>query len=686
LKPEEGLQFLDIFGIFRPAYSTLFKKDLNISKATLRFRQIHLDFHTSEAIAGIGERFDPDHFADTLAKASVDSITCFGRCHHGWIYYETEKFRDRMHPHLTRNLLKEQIEACHARDIRVPIYLTVQWDQYTSERHPEWLAIDASGKQTGTPPYEPGFYRRLAVNSGYYDFLKAHVADLFALLPVDGLFFDIVQPLDDSSYFSRTQMLERGLNPSSGEDRQAFGLETINAFKSDMSAFIRSFDKDSAIFYNAGHIGPRHRSVAAAYSHFELESLPSGGWGYVHFPMAVRYARGLGLDCMGMTGKFHTSWGDFHSFKNPEALQYECFQMLAQGARCSIGDQLLPHGEICQPTYELIGSVYSEIKAKEPWCVGAVPQVDMALMTTEEFSGERIPTPVAGAVRLLQELGHQFDIVDSLSDFSQYKVVILPDEVPVSDDFSEKLKAYVTGGGSVVASYKSGLNASGDAFALDVLGVEFKGEALYSPDFLMPGDQISEGLSQTEHVMYLKGLEVASKSEVLAETIVPYFNRTWEHFCSHRHTPSSGGVGYPGIVRNGQNVYFMHPVFSQYAINAPRWVKQLVKNVLGLVLPDPVLILKAPSTTLVTVNAQPDENRWVVHLLHYIPERRGQEFDVIEDVIPIFDVGVSVRVDETVSGVATAPSGQALVFEQSDGRVSFTVPKVEGHEMVVLSF
>ena len=26
----------------------------------LRFRQVHLDFHTSEQIAGIGSQFDPD--------------------------------------------------------------------------------------------------------------------------------------------------------------------------------------------------------------------------------------------------------------------------------------------------------------------------------------------------------------------------------------------------------------------------------------------------------------------------------------------------------------------------------------------------------------------------------------------------------------------------------------------------
>jgi len=50
-----------------------------VSKIDLRFRQIHLDFHTSELIQGVGSQFDPEEFAATLEKARVDSITCFAR-------------------------------------------------------------------------------------------------------------------------------------------------------------------------------------------------------------------------------------------------------------------------------------------------------------------------------------------------------------------------------------------------------------------------------------------------------------------------------------------------------------------------------------------------------------------------------------------------------------------------------
>ena len=97
-----------------------------------------------------------------------------------------------------------------------------------------------------------------------------------------------------------------------------------------------------------------------------------------------------------MTGKFHTTWGDFHSFKNPAALQYECFRMLALNSKCSIGDQLQPDGKIDQATYDLIGSVYAEVERKEAWCRDARPVTEIGLLNTEEFRHDRIPTDSSG--------------------------------------------------------------------------------------------------------------------------------------------------------------------------------------------------------------------------------------------------------------------------------------------------
>lgn len=671
----------------------------------LRFRQIHLDFHTSEAIAGIGAAFDAEAWAEQLVAARVDSITCFARCHHGWIYYDTQKHPERRHPHLERNLLVEQINVAHAVGIRVPVYTTVMWDHYTAEHHPEWLQMDESGRVIGTPPFEAGFYRKLCLNSPYVDFLKDHVAEMFEMLPaVDGFFFDIVHPQECACFRCKADMRAQNLDPSNAVHRKAFGMGVMVKFMEEMSAFVRSFDADATIFYNGGHVGPMHRPVRDTFSHWELESLPSGGWGYTHFPLAVRYARTLGIDFLGMTGKFHISWGDFHSYKNLAALQFECFQMLANGAKCSIGDQLHPSGQLDDATYRLVGSVYAEVEKKEPWCRGAVPVSEIGVFTPEEFTGERHTPQTMAAVKMLQQGGYQFDILDSDSDLSLYRVLILPDAIPVAPDFAAKLNDFLAAGGGIIASFASGMNAERTEFVLDALGVELvdegarddkgrlargrnyaKGDYL---DYLRVGEGLRKGLWQTDYAMYMRGMQIsaAEGSQVLAETVSSYFDRTWEHFCSHRQTPSSGEVSEPAVVRKGNVLYFAHPIFGQYQQNAPRWCKLLLFNALDLLLPNPLIRHQGPSTLLVTVNGQARENRWIVHLLHYIPERRGEDFDVIEDVIPLHDLTISVAAPQPVSAVRTAPAGESLEFAEINGRVNFTLPRLEGHQMIELIF
>ncbi|HUT17968.1 MAG TPA: beta-galactosidase, partial [Anaerolineae bacterium] len=351
----------------------------------LPFRQIHLDFHTSAEIEGIGADFDPDAFAETLQRAHVNSINLFARGHHGWVYYDTAQFPERRHPHLRRDLLREQIDACHARGIRTPVYVTVQWDHYTALRHPEWRVMQADGCLEGTPPYEAGFYRRLCLNTPYVEWLKRFVQEVMETLPIDGLWLDIVDAQDCSCWYCREGMVAQGLEPSNPAHRTAFGKQVLHTFQREMTALIHDHDPKLLVFYNSGHVGPRHRGMIDWFTHFELESLPSGGWGYLHFPIAARYARTLGKPFLGMTGKFQTSWGDFHSYKNPAALEFECLHMLALNAQCSIGDQLPPRGAIDQPTYDLIGGVYAQVEEKEPWCAGAKQVVDIGVLTPEEF-------------------------------------------------------------------------------------------------------------------------------------------------------------------------------------------------------------------------------------------------------------------------------------------------------------
>ncbi len=680
-----------------------------MSDFPMRMRQIHLDFHTSETIAGIGSKFDPDEFGDRLQEARVNSITCFARGHHGWIYYDSKSHPERIHPQLERrNLLVEQIEACHARGIRVPIYTTVQWDHLTARQNSEWLCLNEDGTYQGNAMYEAGFYRRIALNSPYMEFLKEHVADIFACMPaVDGLFFDIVHACADSSIWTTQAMLEAGLDPSDSAERLRYGGVVLDTFRSEMSAFVRQFSDDCTIFYNRGHVGPHNRRNIDAFTHWELESLPSGHWGYIHFPLTIRYARTLGIPSLGHTGKFHTAWGDFHSFKNQEALEYECFRMLAMGAGPFVGDQLPPDGKLEEHVYNLIGKVYKQIEAKEAWCFDAEAISDIGVMTPEEFApvDDRGMQPsICGAHSMLAEAACQFDIIDSQSDFSRYQVVILPDAIPADSALNAKINDYLANGGALIASFESGMDGDKNGFALDAVPVTLaskgprdrSGELVRGRDFMradyaeyiIPTGEIGRGLPPTEHVMYIRGLDVAAANdaEVLARITSAVFDRTWEHFCSHRQSPSSGQSAGAAITRRGQVIYFSSPLFTQYYQNAPQWCRTLFLNALDMLLPQPIVRHGGPSTLEVMINEQATQNRLVLHLLHYIPIRRSQQIDIIEDVIPIYDIPLSVRADRAISSLKLAPEGDALDFAQVEGRIDFTVPVVKGHQMIELNY
>ncbi len=652
----------------------------------LPFRQIHLDFHTHAAIDGIGSDFKPREFADTLAKAAVNSINLFARCHHGYLYYRSRRFPQFEHPHLACDLLREQVAACHERGIKAPIYVSVQWDALQAELHPEWLVRAPDGK-VNIPAFYPGFYNVLCLNSPYESYLRELVAEILDTMPVDGFWFDILLPYDCACRHCRDRMLAQGLDPAPEEVRRAFARETLWRFKREMSAFVRARRPEALLFYNSGHVGPQLRRELDAFTHLELESLPSGQWGYDHFPVTIRYARTLDKQTLGMTGKFHTSWGDFHSFKNPEALAFECFSMLAHGATCCIGDQLHPRGQLCPHTYELIGAVYREVERREPWCTEADPVVDIGVLTPEEFVGtgrsEALPDIIKGAMRLLQELHQQFDIIDSQADFGRYRLLVLPDEIPVDGALASKLAIFLDGGGALVASHRAGLNPEGAAFALP-FGVRFVGEAPFTPMFVKPRAALGAELPATEHVMYKTGtaVELLAGSEVLADNVAPYFNRTWQHYCSHQHAPSSGQPCGPAVVRSGNVVYFAQPVFAQYRTNAPRWCRALVKAALDLLLPEPALRVKAPPTVIATVTRQARAQRQLVHLLHYLPVRSSAQMDIVDAVIPVHGIELSLRADLPVLSVRCVPENTSLPFTQAAGRVAFALPVLDGYQIV----
>lgn len=659
----------------------------------MEFRQVHLDFHTCDEIKGVGSKFSKENFQNALKEGHISQITVFAKCHHGWAYFPSET--NIMNPALDFDLLGSQIEAAHEIGVKTPVYLSAGIDEKVARVHPEWLMREKDETMCWTPDFtRPGFHR-ICFNTPYLNVLKTQVEEVVQKYDCDEIFLDIVGVYPCYCQSCVRARLAKGQDPYNPDAAYQMACETYLNYTKEMRASVDKYKPGLPIFHNAGHLECGRRDFAYSNSHLELESLPTGGWGYDHFPLSAAYARTLGLDFSGMTGKFHGTWGDFGGFKHPNALRYEAALSVANGAKVSVGDQMHPLGFMDNGTYKLIGEAFKEIEEKEPWLDDVKAVTDVAILSQEGLFHYMHPTSAPkgknayqgdiGAGRILLEGKYLFNMIDTEADFCDYKVIIVPDDGEIDDKLTEKLKDFTSKGGKVLATGKSCVNVNTNDFSID-LGAKYIGECKYAPAYIKPDFEM-EGLFDTTYVVYTPSYEVEAKGTVLTDRVNSYFNRTTFHFCSHGQTPYNPDDTHPAITYGKDGIYVSFPLFTEYALKGSLISKRIITHMLDLLLDDKKTIcVDMPSQGVVTLMDQQKENRMINHLLFATPIKRGQKTEVIEDIIPLYNISVKIRTDKNVKRVYKAPSHEDVKYEFKDNVLSYTLDHLECHQMIVIDY
>ena len=245
-------------------------------------RCVHLDFHTSPDIRGIGERFNKKKFTETVKNAKIELMTVFAKCHHGYTYYPSRV--GEMHPELKFNLLKEEIEAIHEAGAKAPIYIPIGWSKKDADEHPEWCQVDFYTKKTvhmgtvptGNPDAPFGYcsWSELCPNGKYLDYLEALTREICESFDVsDGIFYDICTRGEACVCDScREGMIEAGLNPDSYEDAKKYNTQSRVRMMKRLTGVVHEYKENAPVFYN-GSANMSRPEFHPLQTHYELEDL-----------------------------------------------------------------------------------------------------------------------------------------------------------------------------------------------------------------------------------------------------------------------------------------------------------------------------------------------------------------------------------------------------------------------------
>lgn len=648
---------------------------------------LFFDFHTMPTCPDVGANFDVDAFVDHLKACGVDYVVFPARCNLGMAYYNTKV--GIRHYSLTYDLFGKISEACAKAGIHISAYINCGLSHEEALLHRDWAIIHPEG-YVYKPNKMDHFFRQMCYNTPYGDHLLKMIEEVVSNYPISGLFLDCFYTEPCVGVECIREMKRLGYDWRNPKELAKYNHVKIIRMARRIADAVNKLKQNLLVYFN----GIPYEDQQDIGTYIEVECLPTGGWGYDYLPVYARYARNLGKPVLNMTGRFHRGWGDFGGIRTEASLEYDCLYGLANALRTTVGDHFHPRGDINRAVFSLVRGVYSKLQRFEPWLNDAVALADIALVAPKStfqhpLVAEDQPhciEAVKGATRMLCELKMQFDIVTPTLKWKKYSLLILPDLVFLDDETTAKVKEHLDAGGRILASAWSGLDSDKKRFVLeDEWGVRFKRDDPCNPAYLLAYPPVAEGLPDMPMDFYSDGVEIEALpgTEVLGEIIAPYYSRYWDGEHGYVYNPPDKRTGRPAVTKKNAVAYIARAIFTGYYRYAYVPMRQLVANLLRVLLPEPIVrVQKLPSFARVTVTSQ--TNRRMVHILSYVPERRGPSIDMIEEPIELRDVQVSLRLDGRIpSRVYLAPDHKELHFTIRNGYVNTAIPLHHGYSMVV---
>ncbi|MBR6728974.1 MAG: hypothetical protein IKL80_02340, partial [Clostridia bacterium] len=379
----------------------------------------------------------------------------------------------------------------------------------------------------------------------------------------------------------------------------------------------------------------------------------------------ANYFKAITDERVYMSGCFIDGWGDFGGKKSKASIENDVYDALIYGYTPSIGDHLHPAYGLQSGMYQDIGEIYAYVESLEPWLAKTTPYAEVAVLrnkVTYKNVSSFLTESAKGISRMLSELKICFNTVNEDMDFSRYKLLILPDEITITDTLLTKLNNF---SGSILSTGAS-IAKGGIWDYIDEFHQDTNTHGFYEQDGEFFG-------------MYDCGIKMKSDNS-LSDYIEPYFNEGFDGRHYYYYIPPKRCEGYSAIAIKDRHAHICFNIFKAYNRHAAVFHKELVDSVISVLLPDRKLETNLPSTARATVFDAKTYS--VLHVKATFPEIRESR-GVVEEHVSI-PAGKQVTVTGIFKAVKSLPDLKEISFTHERGKTVITLPEICGYMPFVL--
>ncbi|MBI4164997.1 MAG: alpha-L-fucosidase [Acidobacteria bacterium] len=621
-------------------------------------RRVHTLYVSPPWAENRGKNFDPRKYVRDLKTAGAGTIEFYLKDHHGNAYFKTAvgNFDGK-------DLLTPLVEESHAQGMNFVAYYSVGWDNWAFHNHPEWRP--ESPKETT----RIDLFLSVDVQSGYLDYMLQHLKDI-AAAPVDGWFLDVC--CGGPAYGNSTAESQRRI------------YETIKHLR-----------PNSLVTWNSAGGMDEELNKYSDFSSME-------GWRPEAQSFVSRFMRRLDKPFTVESPGSYLGWAGW-ALKPAALLQLEGAVVSANGGALAVGLNPFADGTINPAEVTNLGTLWKFIQEREEYFINTKPAAEIGILSpsgSKTWWTESWWLAMQGLHEALLDYQIDFGVARAQSDFEKYSLLILPADGKLSGAELERVIRFVEKGGKLLALGRSfaGLEK--------VLGIEVQGygELPYTAAYAaLKAPELKRNIP--DYPVLIRGGAIRTKATTgtsLAKVINPIAEYTPHTFFGWSYpgprglgaNPPGEETGYDMIVKNrygqGAAIYVAgllsedlgSTVAGQH--NAATWLKQLVANMVDMLLPDRLVVASAPPGIELVTNWQ--ANRLVVSLINYYAALPGR-FSVGDDRIAKA-TGITLRVNEARVGkparVFMQPGNRDLTWERKDGCLEITVPDFLIHAFVVV--